>query len=64
MATPATLFSLEHHLLDRLKFSGVEKENLADLVSIVVSLRNKYGITPGLFLRAACLCQTAWWRAI
>jgi hypothetical protein len=46
MATPATQFSLEHHLLDRLKFSGVEKENLADLVSIVVSLRNKYGITP------------------
>jgi hypothetical protein len=46
MATPATQFSLEHHLLDRLKFSGIEKENLADLVSIVMSLRNKYGITP------------------
>jgi hypothetical protein len=46
MATPAPQFSLDHHLLERLKFSGIEKENLADLVSIVVSLRNKYGITP------------------
>ena len=46
MATPATQFSLEHHLLERLKFSGIEKENLADLISIAVSLRNKYGITP------------------
>jgi hypothetical protein len=49
MATPATQFSLEHHLLDRLKYSGIEKENLADLISIVVSLRNK--------------CRTAWSRA-
>ena len=46
MATPARMFSLDHHLLERMRYSGIEKENLADLVSIVVSLKNKYGIIP------------------
>jgi hypothetical protein len=46
MATPAREYSLDHHLMDRMKFSGIDQENLADLVSIVVSLRNKYGISP------------------
>jgi len=46
MATPATQFSLEHHLIDRLRYSGMDSENLADLVNIVVSLRNKYGMLP------------------
>jgi hypothetical protein len=46
MATVAREFSLDYYLLDRLKFSGLDKENLADLVSIVVSLKNKYGIVP------------------
>lgn len=46
MAVPIRQFSLDHHLLERMRFSGLDKENLADLISIVVSLKNKYGITP------------------
>jgi len=46
MAVPIRQFSLDHHLLERMKFSGLDKENLADLISIIVSLKNKYGITP------------------
>jgi hypothetical protein len=46
MATTVREFSLEYYLFDRLKFSGIERENLNDLVSIVVSLKNKYGIGP------------------
>ncbi|HMD39229.1 MAG TPA: hypothetical protein VKH15_08105 [Candidatus Acidoferrum sp.] len=29
-----------------MRFSSIEQENLADLVSIVASLKNKYGIAP------------------
>jgi hypothetical protein len=48
MATTSTAreFSLDYYLLDRTRFSGIEQENLADLVSIVASLKNKYGIAP------------------
>jgi hypothetical protein len=46
MATPGREYSLDHHLLEHLKFSGMERDNLNDLVSIVVSLKNKYGIVP------------------
>jgi hypothetical protein len=46
MVSPAREYSLEQHLLERLKFSGVEKENLTDLVSIITSLKNKYSIVP------------------
>ncbi len=46
MATPGREYSLDHHLLEHMKFSGMERQNLADLVSIVVSLKNKYGIVP------------------
>lgn len=50
MATPAREFArelaLDRHLVERLKFSGLAPENLEDLVSIVVSLKNKYGIVP------------------
>jgi hypothetical protein len=46
MATPAREYSLEHYLLEHMKYGGIDRENLADLVSIVVSLKNKYGITP------------------
>ncbi len=46
MATTVREFSLDYYLLDRLRFSGLEKENLNDLVSIVTSLKNKYGIFP------------------
>lgn len=29
-----------------MKFSGIDSQNLTDLVAIVVSLKNKYGIMP------------------
>jgi hypothetical protein len=46
MATPGREYSLDHHLMERMKFSGMERQNLTDLISIVVSLKNKYGIVP------------------
>jgi hypothetical protein len=46
MAVPIRQFSRDHHLPERMKFSWLDKNNLADLVSIVVSLKNKYSITP------------------
>jgi hypothetical protein len=46
MATPAREFALDRHLVERLRFSGLAPENLEDLVSIIVSLKNKYGIVP------------------
>jgi hypothetical protein len=46
MGTPGREYSLDHHLLEHLKYCGIDRENLADLVSIVVSLKNKYGIVP------------------
>jgi hypothetical protein len=46
MATPEREYSFDHYLLERLRYSGIDRENLADLVSIIVSLKNKYGIVP------------------
>lgn len=46
MATTAREFSLDYYLLDRMRFSGMEQENLNDLVSIISSLKNKYGLAP------------------
>ena len=46
MPTPGRDYSLDHHLLERMKFSGIEPQNLTDLVGIIVSLKNKYGIVP------------------
>ena len=46
MATPAREYSLDHYLMEHMKYGGIDRENLADLVSIVVSLKNKYGISP------------------
>jgi hypothetical protein len=46
MSTPGREYSLDHHLLEHLKYCGIDRENLADLVSIVVSLKNKYGVVP------------------
>jgi len=43
---PVREYSLDYYLLEKLRFSGVDKENLADLISIVASRKNKYGITP------------------
>ena len=46
MATSVREFSLDYYLLDRMKYSGLDKENLADFISIIISLKNKYGIVP------------------
>ena len=46
MVSPAREYSLEQHLLERLKFSGMQKEKLTDLVNIVASLKIKYSIVP------------------
>jgi hypothetical protein len=46
MATPGREYSLDHHLLERMKYSAMDPQNLADLEAIVVSLKNKYGILP------------------
>ncbi len=46
MVTAVREFSFDQHLLDRLRYCGMERENLADLVSIIASLKNKYGIQP------------------
>ena len=46
MVSPAPEYSLKQHPLERLKFSGMQKENLTDLVNIVPSLKNKYSIVP------------------
>lgn len=46
MATTAREYSLDYYLLEKLRFSGIDKENLADLVNIVSSLKNKFGIAP------------------
>jgi hypothetical protein len=46
MASPAQELTLDRRLLEPLKFSGITPENLADLVSIIVSFKNKYGILP------------------
>ena len=46
MASPGREYSLDHHLLEHLKFSAIERDNLNDLITIAVSLKNKYGIVP------------------
>jgi hypothetical protein len=46
MAAAGREYSLDHHLLEHLKFSGIEQQNLIDLVGIVASVKNKYGIVP------------------
>jgi hypothetical protein len=46
MATTVREYSLDYYLFDRMRFSGIERENLEDLVTIVTSLKNKYGIVP------------------
>jgi len=46
MATPVREFSLDHQILDHLKYCGIDRDNLADLVSLFVSLKNKYGLVP------------------
>jgi hypothetical protein len=46
MATTVREYSLDYYLFDRMRFSGIDRDNLEDLVSIVTSLKNKYGNVP------------------
>ena len=46
MATPVREFSLDQQILEHLKYCGIERDNLADLVGIFVSFKNKYGLVP------------------
>jgi hypothetical protein len=46
MASTRREYSINHHLFEHMKFSGIERDNLNDLITIVVSLKNKYGIVP------------------
>jgi hypothetical protein len=46
MAVPIRQFSLDQHLSERMKFSGSDQDHPNDLISIVVGLKNKYGIVP------------------
>lgn len=48
MATPVREYipSLDQQMLERLKYSGIDKDNLSDLVGLFVSLKNKYGLMP------------------
>jgi hypothetical protein len=48
MATPVREYSpsLDKQMLDHLKYSGIDPENLADLVDLFMSLKNKYGLVP------------------
>lgn len=59
MVTAVREFSFEHHLVDRLRFCGMERENLSDLVSIITSLKNKYGIQPFTVNAVGVLAPTA-----
>ncbi|HXX16326.1 MAG TPA: hypothetical protein VEJ47_15605 [Candidatus Eremiobacteraceae bacterium] len=47
MATPVREYvSLDQQMMEHLRYSGIERENLADLVGLLVSLKNKYGLVP------------------
>ena len=47
MATPVREYtSLDTQMLDHLRYSGIDAHNLADLVSLFVSIKNKYGLIP------------------
>jgi hypothetical protein len=48
MATPVReySYSVEHHMLEHLKYSGIAPENLADIIGLFISLKNKYGLVP------------------
>ena len=48
MATPVREYipSLDQQMLEHLRYSGIDKDNLCDLVAILVSLKNKDGLMP------------------
>jgi len=37
MASPGREYSLDHHLLEHLKFSAIKRDNLNDLTTIVAA---------------------------
>lgn len=48
MATPVRecIYSVDQQMMEQLKYSGIDHENLSDLVALFVSLKNKYGLIP------------------
>lgn len=48
MATPVRecFPSVDQQMLEHLKYSGIDPQNLSDLVGLFVSLKNKYGLVP------------------
>jgi hypothetical protein len=48
MGTPVRQYSasIDSQMLEHLKYTGIGAENLADLVVLFVSLKNKYGLVP------------------
>ncbi|MGB7435601.1 MAG: hypothetical protein WBR26_21415 [Candidatus Acidiferrum sp.] len=47
MATPIReCVSVDQQMLEHLRYSGIERENLTDLINLFVSLKNKYGLIP------------------
>jgi hypothetical protein len=47
VATPVREYvSLDQQMMEHLRYSGIERENLADLIGLLVSLKNKYGLVP------------------
>jgi hypothetical protein len=60
VATAGREYSLDYHLLESMKYSGMNPENLADLVAIAVRLKNKYGIIPLQLGRKGIRYLTRW----
>jgi hypothetical protein len=50
--------SIDQQMLEHLRFSGIERENLTDLVGIFVSLKNKYGLLPFAMDAESHPCRT------
>ena len=47
MASPIRgIQSVDQQMLEHLRYCGIAQENLADLVGLFVSLKNKYGLIP------------------
>ena len=47
MATPLRgHLSVDQEMLEHLRYSGIDQANLSDLVGIIISLKNKYGLMP------------------
>jgi hypothetical protein len=48
MATPVreAITPVDQLMLEHLRYSGIERDNLTDLIGLFVSFKNKYGLVP------------------